>query len=442
MSAREEMVTRIRRRLDDPGAAALVRGEVVARPDRTAAVQELLRWAGERGVTVRSAPARPVGHDGALAGPGEVRLTLRRLQGALRLDRTARTVAVPGGTTGVELAWRLHREGFWPGPRPWPFFARAIGETLAGPALAGEHTAMGIWESPLMAVEAVLGDGRLLRAGVAPRSAAGPDYRAFLLGTGDRVGVITEVTWRVVARSIPMLTAAVVPSLDAALRLLADHCGDGWRPLASAVIEGRDPAAWSGDRGGGSAPRRPAGATVLLCHRAQGTRAELLRRQLGDGVAAAGGEVLAPAAARSWFEGTFHDLCRHGVEALEASAPPRPRRRLGTAWIAAPWPAMAGLWKALRAGRRGRWVGRVSGEGFRPEGGLLRVIMVGRDLAGAAEDVLARLDEAGGRLTTLLDADDRPVAPVCARHDAGALLDQVAAELGGPLNPPRHRGEG
>jgi alkyldihydroxyacetonephosphate synthase len=419
------------------GAGSVERSEaggLTARPDRATAVGELLRLAASEGFAVRT-PAGPP----ARAGKAEVLLRLDRIDGALTLDTTSCTATVPGGLTGADLAWRLHREGYWVQPFAQPFYREPIGTWLAGSNLAGELTALSWWESPLMTVEAILGDGRVLRAGVAPRSAAGPDYRALLLGGGDRVGVITGVAWRIFRRTVPLLFAARLPDEGVAVPLLAEHCGRGWRPWCSWVARGAEPADW----------RRPAtfgggGETLLLCHRAEGARADLLRRQIGDAVRGAGGEVLEPAEARAWYEGSFLGWCRHGAAAAAEATDEPLDGQVGTAWIAVPWSAMPTLWSRLADPRR-KVRAVVSAEGLRPEGGLLKLRLLadgGNYRAGRARYQLARTAASvRGRLVSFVDAEGVSLPPGHRTDPSLQLLEAVADGLGprrvlNPLTPP------
>lgn len=399
-------------------------GEVVIHPSRTAVVAELFRFARTQGVTVRTAPSRPARRSGRLARDGEVRLELDRLQGALQMNETAGTVVVPGGTCGADLAWRLHREGHWLWPRPLPFYAQPISSYLAGPGLAAEMTAFTMWESPLMALEAVLADGTVLKAGLAPRSAAGPDYRTFLVGAEDRIGVITRVTWRCVQRSIPMLAAVRTPTVDRGLELLAAFCAPGWRPFASRLFQGDD-----------------AGATVLLCLRAEGARAALLRSQLA-GLLVDGDEQLPPQAARDWYEASILALAQRGQAALAGAAGPA-GELMGNALLAVPEPGLSTLWRRLcgqgvKLPRRFR--ATVIGEGFRPEGAMLRVGLRkhGRaGLASAAAELVELTAAHGAQFAGLFDPSGRPLVPRTATTGSRTLLEQLAGDLGGErLNPP------
>ncbi len=408
-------------------------GEVRIHPRRTAVVAELFRYAFSRGLTVRTAPARPARRLGRQTRDGEVLLVLDRLQGALQVNDTAGTVVVPGGTSGADLAWRLHREGRWLWPRPLPFYAQPLASYLAGPGLAAEMTAFTMWESPLMALEAVLADGTVLKTGLAPRSAAGPDYRTFLVGAGDRLGVITRVTWRTVERSIPMLAAIHTPSLDRGLELLAAFCSTGWRPFASCLIEGDDPSSWQTAKPG-------AGATVLLCLRAEGARADLARSQL-SGILRDGDEQLPPRAARGWYEARVLALAQRGQEALADAAGPT-HGVMGTAVLAVPEPGLSGLWHQL-TGQGGvkprRFRASVIAEGFRPEGATLDVRLHKHGRAGLASAAIELVELAaahGGLLSGLFDPGGRPLVPRTDALGAKTLMEQLAGDLGGGLNPP------
>jgi hypothetical protein len=285
----------------------------------------------------------------------------------------------------------------------------------------------------------------VLRAGVALRSAAGPDCRAFLLGARDRIGVITGATWRVAARSVPALFAARFSRREDALALVREHVSRGWRPWSSRVVPGRSAARWNEP----GVPRAQDAAVVLLCHRAEGDRAELIRRTLHDGVGRRGGTVLEPAEARGWYEGSFLAVCRDGAPALEGLDHATGADGLATAWIAVPWAGLASLWQALRDGKGTRAQAQVLGEAFRPEGGVLQVRLQrpGRARVGATDAVrwLLRCAAAhGGRLAGLHDDAGRPAAPPLPVTDADTLLDDMAETLGDQappvLNPGREGG--
>ncbi len=445
MSGHDGRIAALEALLGGDAVAADGDGHVAVAPDRVGAISELMRWASREGVAVRTPPARPLGGRARFPGKDEVLLRLDRLHRALLLHAEAGTVDVAGGTTGAELAWQLHREGRWVAPRPRPFWSEPLGSYLAGPGLAAEWVAFGMWETPLMALEAVLLDGRVLRAGVAPRSAAGPDYRAFLLGIGDRIGVVTGATWRTSARSVPALFAARFPRRAAALQMLRAHVGRGVRPWASRVLRGRDPGRWNE----AAPPGRGDHAVVLLCHRAEGARAELLRRLLHDETRRQGGTVLEPAEARAWYEGGVRAVCVDGAAALDGVDLAAGAGALATVWLATPWAGLGALWDELAADKLGRARVATLGEAFRPEGGILQVRLrrQGQARVAATTAVRALLERAAvhrARVAGVLDGSGRPVAPPVGDTPAAALIADVARGLAGEtppvLNPIAERG--
>ena len=395
----------------------------VVRPGRAEDVATALGWAHERGVPVRTAASPPE----LSAEPGFT-LSVERLRGAPSLQRDAGTVRVDAGVTGAELAWHLHREGRCLWPRPAPFFREALGPHLAGPALAGEYVAFTMWESPLMAVDAALRDGRVLRAGVAPRSAAGPDYRTFLLGMADRVGVVTSAVWRTVDRSVIDLSAARFESAGAALATAREHCAAGWRPFAGRLAEGEGDGDWRAPVGDG-------GALLLLAHRAEGPRAELLRAQFARAVAAHGGIPLPSRAARAWHEQSFVDLSQRGTAALGDAAPAVARGQLASARVAVPWHRAEALWGALEAaGSKGALALDLSAEGPRPEGVIVHVRLRRRGrarlgLPRAVERLAEALAPCGGALVGFHGPDGRPQSWPLPATPAHRLLDAVVAQL-------------
>jgi len=252
--------------------------------------------------------------------------------------------------------------------------------------------------------------------------------------------VITSVTWRTQRRTVPMLFAAQLPRKGAGLGVVADHVNEGWRPWSSAVLRGADaaswnrPHTWAGD-----------GETVLLCHRAEGDRAALLRRRLGAAVEAAGGEVLEPSAARDWFEGSALSWCKKGAAGAGDAADDPAALMAATAWIAAPWPALARLWQSRITGTGFKAAAQL--EGLRPEGGLLRVrLLGGAATAGRLHKARRRFAElcgdGGARVVGLQATDGESIPPAPADDPATALLQDMAVELGSPLNPPAATGKG
>ena len=82
------------------------------------------------------------------------------------------------------------------GPFPDSLRARTLAEVLEGP-WAGLHAiAGGRLEPWCTAVAAVLPDGRRFETSHAPRSAAGPELSALLLGAGGRFARVVEATLR------------------------------------------------------------------------------------------------------------------------------------------------------------------------------------------------------------------------------------------------------
>ncbi len=412
--------------------AASVRGgggePVCVLPDRAETVQAVYRWAHREGVDVRSAHLRAL-KPARRTGPDPVLISSERLTPPLVLNQDAGTVRVGAGATGAQLAHDLHRSGRCPWPRTAAFLRERLGSYLSGPGLSAEFVAFTMWESPLMALEGVLVDGRRIHAGVAPRSAAGPDYRTFFLGTGDRLGMITSVVWRTVDRSVLRLFALRFERAAAALEAAREHCAAGWRPFSGWIGRG-EPDSWR--RGGESGP-----GLLLLAHRADGLRADLLDERLRGLATDHGAEVLPSRAAREWLEQTFVHVCQRGPSALACAGPARLGGQLGTLRVSVPWPGAGPLWAALeRLGAKGPLRLTIAAEAPRPEGTTLhlRIRRRGRSRIGlprALERIAPLLGEHGGWIAGLHDREGRAMEPPRHRTAANELLDAVASSLRG-----------
>jgi alkyldihydroxyacetonephosphate synthase len=175
------------------------------------------------------------------AGPDAVVLSTRRLAGLVRLESEDLTARFGAGTLGADAEGRVREAGLTLGHHPQSIALSTVGGWVATRASGQYSTGYGSIEDLLVALEAVLPDGSLLRTRETPRAAAGPDLRQLLLGSEGTLGIVTEVTLSL--RPLPEASqgqALHFDSFPAGLGAARRILRGGWRPPVVRLYDPRE----------------------------------------------------------------------------------------------------------------------------------------------------------------------------------------------------------
>ncbi len=145
--------------------------------------------------------ARGGGSKSALSTPaaGETLLDLSELSGVLEYDPEEFTITARAGTPLVEVTEMLAQNGQWlPFDPPLGARGATLGGTLAaGLSGPGRYRFGGVRDF-VLGVQWVSGVGELLRGGArVVKNASGFDFPKLMVGSLGRLGVVTEVTFKV-----------------------------------------------------------------------------------------------------------------------------------------------------------------------------------------------------------------------------------------------------
>lgn len=203
------------------------RPDVVVYPLTTADVSSTLALASEHRV-----PVTPFGAGSSLEGHvipvhGGITLDLSRMTDILRISPENLTATVSAGVTRLTLDRAAGEHGL---SFPVDPGADATLGGMAATNAAGTTTVRyGKMRANVLALEAVLADGRVIRTGSqAPKTSAGYDLTGLLVGSEGTLGVITEVTLRL--HPIPEHAVALritFPDVEAVCRTAAVLVGAG-----------------------------------------------------------------------------------------------------------------------------------------------------------------------------------------------------------------------
>ncbi|HRC56983.1 MAG TPA: FAD-binding oxidoreductase, partial [Kofleriaceae bacterium] len=145
-------------------------------------------------------------------------LATRRLAQVVQLDETSLLVEAQAGLGGLELERILARRGLSVGDYPPVVLSSTLGGILAVRTPGKSSARHGFFEDAVVAVSAVLANGRLVHTRLAPRRATGPDLARALCGSEGIIGIITSAVLRVHRKpEARFLGAYLLPSIDAAV---------------------------------------------------------------------------------------------------------------------------------------------------------------------------------------------------------------------------------
>ncbi|HWI70918.1 MAG TPA: FAD-linked oxidase C-terminal domain-containing protein, partial [Baekduia sp.] len=179
-------------------------------------------------------PIVPRGAGSGLAGAanavdGCVVLSLERMTDVVEVDAASRLAVVQPGVTGDGLRAAVAGDGLWYAPDPASAAFSTIGGNVATNAGGLCCVKYGVTREALLGLEVVLASGEVVRLGGRTRKrSAGYDLMGLLCGSEGTLGVVTEVTARLlpappagatVAASFPRLeqAGAAVSAITAAL---------------------------------------------------------------------------------------------------------------------------------------------------------------------------------------------------------------------------------
>ncbi|MHA6693339.1 FAD-binding oxidoreductase [Homoserinimonas sp. A520] len=174
-------------------------------------------------------------------------LDLGRLNRLLSLDTESRTATFQAGIRGPAIEAALAQHGFTLGHLPQSHQQATLGGYAATRSAGQSSTGYGRSDELVTAIRAETPSGTLNLGGHAPADATGPHLTQLLLGSEGVLGVITEVTVRVVPRPAEKSYGAwAFPSFEAgaaALRALIQDTPSGDLPAVVRLSDVAETAA-------------------------------------------------------------------------------------------------------------------------------------------------------------------------------------------------------
>lgn len=169
-------------------------------PSSVAEVSQVLRYCHRRGIKVVPRGAGTSLSGGALPLGDGVLLGLGKFNRILEVDLENRCAVVQPGVPNLAISHAVASAGFYYAPDPSSQIACSIGGNVAENSGGVHCLKYGLTTNNLLGLQVVLIDGEVMRVGGKHLDAAGYDLMGVLTGSEGLLGVVTEVTVRLLRR--------------------------------------------------------------------------------------------------------------------------------------------------------------------------------------------------------------------------------------------------
>ncbi len=192
----------------------------VVLPETTEEVSDILRTCHQAGVKVVPRGSGTGLSGGALPLRDGILLGLGKFNRILEIDYENLCVTVQPGVTNLTISQTVSASGFYYAPDPSSQIACSIGGNVAENSGGVHCLKYGVTSNNLLALEVVLMNGEIVRVGGKRLESSGYDLLGILTGSEGLLGVVTEVTVRILPKP------ASVGALLLGFRKTADagHC--------------------------------------------------------------------------------------------------------------------------------------------------------------------------------------------------------------------------
>jgi glycolate oxidase len=173
---------------------------VVVLPETTPQVVQILRYCKANGVKVVPRGAGTSLSGGALPLEDGVLLSMGRFNRILEIDVPNRCVVVQPGVTNLGITHAVQDQGFYYAPDPSSQIACSIGGNVAENSGGVHCLKYGLTTNNVLGVELVTMDGEVLTLGGKHFDADGYDLLGVVVGSEGMLGVVTQVTVRILPK--------------------------------------------------------------------------------------------------------------------------------------------------------------------------------------------------------------------------------------------------
>ncbi len=212
---------------------------LVVLPESVDQVSKILLYCHQNGIKIVPRGAGTSLSGGALPLADAITLGMGKFNRILEIDLPNRSVTAEPGVSNLAISKAVDGEGFYYAPDPSSQMVCSIGGNVAENSGGVHCLKYGLTTNNLLGVEMVLIDGEIVRLGGKHWDAGGYDLLGVVTGSEGLLGVVTEVTVRILrkpetARAMLIGFAAVQAASSCVARII----GAGIIPAGMEMMDG------------------------------------------------------------------------------------------------------------------------------------------------------------------------------------------------------------
>ncbi len=219
-------------------ASYRVRPGVVVLPATTHEVAACMKIAHDNMLPVVARGAGTGLSGGALPTPGCLLLGLSRMKSILEVDLANAFVRAQPGVVNLDVSRRVGPSGYYYAPDPSSQSVCSIGGNVAENSGGAHCLKYGFTANHVLGVTMVLADGSVIEVGGPVLDEPGYDLLGVIVGSEGLLGIVTEVTLRILRKPEATRTFfATFPSTEAAGNAVSEIIAEGIVPAAIEMMD-------------------------------------------------------------------------------------------------------------------------------------------------------------------------------------------------------------
>jgi glycolate oxidase len=214
--------------------------DLVVLPLATEEVSAALEIAHRERIPVVARGAASGLSGGAVPVPGGICLSLTRMNHILEINPDELVARVQPGVVNMDLQDALAEYGLFFPPDPASWYMSTLGGNVAENAGGPRCLKYGVTKDYVLGLEVVLADGRVMRTGGRTiKNVAGYDLTSLFVGSEGTLGVVTEITVKLLPKPPARATVmGVFDRIEQACAAVNRVITSGVLPLTTEIMDG------------------------------------------------------------------------------------------------------------------------------------------------------------------------------------------------------------
>ena len=210
----------------------------VVLPENTEEVSKILKFCNDENIKVIPRGAGTGLSGGALPLQDAITLGLGKFNKIIDIDFNNKCVVTQPGVTNLSITHAVQHKGFYYAPDPSSQLACSIGGNVAENSGGVHSLKYGTTTNNILGIEMVMMDGTICRFGGKTLDQEGYDLMGLLCGSEGLLGIITEVTVKILKNPQSVRAALIgFPTIEDGGNCVSDIISNGITPAGMEIMD-------------------------------------------------------------------------------------------------------------------------------------------------------------------------------------------------------------